>query len=792
MIRELTYTELKPNFESSGEAEAYGGLIGQERAETALRFGLGMKRKGYNIYVAGARGSGKTSFAEKYAREFAAKQKTPDDLCYVYNFKNPKEPLLLTFPAGKAADFKTDVEELIERLQDELPRTFSEKAFEQKRGEIMKEFQDIRESLIKEMSDDVKEQNFGVKTTNSGVYFMPIVNGEAISEEQFDELNQDEKDVIAKNSEVIQRQASQVMGVIKEYEKATRKNMNDLEYSAGLFTVGRFAAPLLARYADNEKAYQYLLDVKEDVLANVSDFFEPDPEEEDQMKALLPWYPKKEKDEIFAKYMVNVLQDNSAVSGAPVVSDICPGWLDLVGEIEYDSEYGNLTTDFMKIKPGLLHKANGGYLILQAYEVLTNGLLWDALRRALLNGKIAAEYSREHSSGILLSSLKPEPIPLELKVILVGDGYFYDILYNYDDEFPKLFKTLVEFDYEMRADAKNISELTGFIKRFAKDEGLREFDCGAAARVVEYSSRMAENQKKLTAALSRISEILVEADVRAEEEGASVVTRAHVDRAVAERERRLNLYEEKLSEMIEDDIIMIDTHGGKVGQINGLAVIDTGGYIFAKPTKITATTYMGKAGIVNIEKEAEMSGSIHNKGMQVLIGYLGQTYAQEFPLSLSCRICFEQNYSGIDGDSASSTELYAVLSSVSGLPISQGIAVTGSINQIGEIQPIGGVTYKAEGFFDLCEKRGLTGSQGVMIPARNTADLVLKDSVIDAVKEGMFHIWAIDRVDDGIKLLTGCDAGVKNEKGKYPSDSVHGKVTRKLRDFYKKSLAEPE
>ena len=482
--------------------------------------------------------------------------------------------------------------------------------------------------------------------------------------------------------------------------------------------------------------------------------------------------------------------DNSETKGAPVIVDFNPTYYNLVGEVEYDSEFGNLTTDFMKIKGGLFHKANGGYLIVQAQDILTNVQAWEAVRRVIKTKEISMESLREQLGAVAMPTLKPEPIPVNIKVIMIGSSYYYEMLNEYDEEFQKLFKIRADFDYEMPRTQKNIMDMAKFIHDFSVKEKTGPFDASAVAKVVELSSRMAQRQDKLSTRFNQIVEILCEAATWAHLQQDSMITAGHVQKAIDEKEQRLKLYEEKLDEMLEEGVVMIDTSGSKVGQINGLAVLDMGSYEFGNPSRITATTYIGMSGIVNIEKEADMSGSTHNKGVQIITGYLGQKYAQEFPLSMSCRICFEQNYGGIDGDSASSTELYCILSSLSELPINQELAVTGSVNQRGEIQAIGGVTYKIEGFFDLCRKRGLTGSQGVIIPISNVKDLVLKDEVVEAVKNGVFHIYPIHTIDEGIELLTGVEAGTIDESGRYPIHTVHGKVMKKLKEYYHKAMGD--
>ncbi|MCL2371951.1 MAG: AAA family ATPase [Defluviitaleaceae bacterium] len=781
-MRELSWKELKyfckPQKVTAGKKATE--LIGQGRAAEAFKFGLQMKDAGYNIYVSGSAGSGRTSFAEEYAKNKAATEATPPDLCYVYNFEDPKCPRLLRLPAGMGKKLQDEMTELLDRLGEELPRVFHDKNYENEKGEIVKLLKARQEEILKKMSEEARKHDFEVRNSATGLFFTPIVDGEVITEEQFDELTQEQKDKISQKSETIQQRAAEALREIKDFEKNTKKEVEELDYTLGLFTVGHHMNSVIEAFASEPQLLAYLKAVKEDILANLEDFLQGDSEEEEAMQAIVPWYNKKASEDFISKYNINLLTDNSGLTGAPVVIDYNPTYTNLVGEVEYDNEYGNFSTDFMKIKPGLLHRANGGYLILHAQDVLTCPHSWETLRRALVTRQIITEPLREYTTGVAVSGIKPEAIPLNVKIVLIGDGYYYDILYSYDDYFEKLFKIRVDFDYEMRLNPGNLEELASFIANHAKLPVVPK----AAAALIEYATRLAERQDRLTTKLSRITETLAEATEWANMEGDKKLTEAHITKAIAKREFRLNMYEEKLSEMIEEDSIMISTEGEKVGQINGLAVLDTGDHVFAKPSRITATTYMGKSGIVNIEKEADLSGSIHDKGVQVLIGYLGQKYAQDFPITLSCRICFEQNYSGVDGDSASSTELYAILSSLANIPIRQDIAITGSINQHGEIQPIGGATYKIEGFFDLCKARGLTGSQGVIIPARNIRDLVLKDEVVEAVKNGKFHIYPISTVDEGVPILMNIQAG--GDTASY--DTLHGKVHRRLRSYHRKAL----
>lgn len=782
---ELNYKKLKRvctleefDFNNTDELEAKHSIIGQQKAVKAMEFGLSIKMKGYNIYMSGPSGTGKTTYAKEIAKRFAKNEAVPYDWCYVYNFDDSRKPTALRFKPGEGKEFKDDMKELVEMLNVEIPKVFSDDDYENQKNEIIDSYEQQRDSLMKDMSDKAKEYGFGVKTTSSGVYFMPIIDGVSLNEEEFENLPEEQKEEILKKSDVVQDTAQDIMKELKGYEKEAKKEINDLDYKVGMFTIGPYITELQEKYKQYEKVIKYLNQVKEDILENIQDFIEEDDEEEDEnVAALIPLLGKKPCVETTDKYGVNLLVDNSKTKGAPVVVDFNPTYYNLIGEIEYDTEFGNMTTDYKKIKSGLFHQANGGYLILQAQDLMANAQAWEVLKRVIRTKEITIESLRDQLGGLTVSTLKPEPIPVDVKVIVIGSNYIYNILYEYEEDFQKLFKIRADFDSEMDFSYENIKSLAKYIKGFSEREKTMPFDISAVSKIVEYSSRVAESQNKLTTRFNQIVEILCESATWAKLENSKIVNVDHVMKAIYEKIARSNMYEQKMDEIIEQNIIMIDTVGKKVGQINGLAVLDTGDYTFGKPTRITATTYAGRSGIVNIEKEAELSGSIHDKGVQVISGYLGQTYAQEYPLSLSCRLCFEQNYNGVDGDSASSTELYVILSSLSEIPINQEIAVTGSINQFGEIQAIGGVTYKIEGFYDLCKLRELTGNQGVIIPYQNVSDLVLKDEVIQSVKEGKFHIYPIKHINEGIEILTDT-----------PYKQIHSKVLEKLKKFYKASL----
>ncbi len=791
---ELDYTQLKRScspeefsFRTTQEIPPLEGIIGQERAVQALDFGLAVKMKGYNIYMSGPSGTGKTTYARASTEKLAATEPVPSDWCYVYNFQNPRCPLALRFEAGLGKQFKEDMEELVQLLKIELQKVFRADDYEKQKSELLHSFDEERGALMDDMSAMAGEYDFQVKTTNSGIYFMPLVEGKAVGEEEYDNLAEDVKADIEKKSQTVQEKAGSIMRDIRELDKASKKRVEQLDYKVGMFAIGHHIGAVQEKYQEYERVIAYINAMQEDVLENISQFFEEEEESDEALASLLPMLSKKPAEDVTLKYKVNLIVDHSETKGAPVVVTFNPTYYNLVGEVEYDSEFGNLTTDFMKIKGGLFHKANGGYLIVQAQDILSAPQAWEAMRRVIKTKEINMDSVREQLGAVVAPTLKPEPIAADIKVIMIGSNYYYETLSQYDDEFDKFFKIKADFDYEMPGTEENIWKIARFIKGFVEREKTMEFDVSAVCSIVEYSFRAAERQDKLSTRFNHLAEILCEAVTWAKLEGAETVTAEHIRKTVYEKEQRMNLYEEKLDEMLADDVIMIDTQGSKIGQINGLAVLDMGNYVFGNPTRITATTYVGKSGIVNIEKEARMSGQTHDKGVQIISGFLGQTYAQNFPLSLSCRVCFEQNYNGIDGDSASSTELYCILSSLAELPIRQDLAVTGSVNQKGEIQAIGGVTYKIEGFFDLCRKRGLTGEQGVIIPVANVRELVLKDEVVEAVKCGTFHIYPISHIDEGIELLMSMPAGKKNKNGTFPVNSVHGKVMKKLRAFDKAS-----
>ena len=787
---ELSYTQLKNScvpedfdFRTTAELHPLDGIIGQERAVKAFDFGLAVKMKGYNIYMSGPAGTGKTTYAKASTEGRAATEPVPMDWCYVYNFQHPKKPVALSFEAGIGKQFQEDMTQLVAVFKKELSKAFQSENYEKQKYAVTHSFEQRQTELLTEIRTAADQYGFQLKQTDDGVFFLPTVNGVPVEEDAYHNLSDADKEAIEENTQVMQEKAGVFMREMNELEKECDRQLEGLNQAIGLHAIGEYVAELEQKYQASEKTAAYLAAVQNDVLQNLDQFMEKEEVQEITLSQLMSGMGKKQDDDVTLKYRVNLIVDHSESTGAPVVVTYNPTYSNLMGETEYDSEYGNLTTDFMKIKGGLFHQANGGYLIVQAQDILSSAHAWEALRRVIKTGEINMDSIRELLNAQVVPTLKPEPIPASIKVIMIGSDYYYELLSAYDEEFDKFFKIRAAFDSEMARNGENVAKVAQFVKSFVEREHTLEFDASAVCAIVEYSSRTVSRQDKLSTQFNHLSEIMGEANVWAQFEDAAVITEAHIRKTIAEKEERLCLYEEKLNEMLEENVIMIDTDGAEIGQINGLAVLDTGRYAFGTPSRITATAYMGKSGIVNIEKEARMSGQTHDKGVQIITGFLGQTYAQQFPMALSCRICFEQNYNGIDGDSASSTELYCILSSLAELPIRQDLAVTGSVNQKGDIQAIGGVTQKIEGFFALCKKRGLTGKQGVLIPVSNVKDLVLNDEVVDAVKEGRFHIYPIAHINEGIELMMGYPAGERDATGNFPADSVHGRVYARLKAF---------
>lgn len=767
------------------ELSASRELIGQERAMKALKYGLSIRKKGYNIYVCGITGTGKNSYSYLVAKEFAKERQCGKDWCYVYNFKKPSAPKAIELPCGQGRVFKNLIHDSIKSLEAEIPKALNSKDYESKRNLLYTAYQEKVKQILTELNVLAEKYEFVFKQTERGLISIPLKDNRPMTDEEINQLSRDEIENLMEISQELNQRAYDYVKRIREEERQLVGELKKLKEDKVTEVLNEYMDPLIRKYQDNEKIVEYIRDMKLDILKNYEVFME-EQEGKGIGGALLV---ESVKDEFMRRYEVNLFMDNNGKRTAPVIRETNPTYYNLLGKIEYVHELGGFKTDHTKIRPGSLHEANGGYIIIQAKDILQSPAAWEGLKRALITEKIKVENIT--GLNIISETLNPEPIPLDVKVILIGDFYLYQLLYNFDDDFKKLFKIRADFDIEMERSDENIRKIGSFVAYQCKEENLKPFDQGGLSAIIEYSSRLASHQNKLTARFNELVEILYEADQWASMEGKSIVTEVEVKKAIREKKYRNSYFEEKIIEAIEAGTLIIDTEGEKIGEINGLSVMDIGQYAFGRPNKITVNTFAGKDGIVNIEREVNKSGSIHDKGVLILSGYIGEKYARKFPLSLSATITFEQSYSEIDGDSASSTELYALLSSLAEVPIKQSIAVTGSVNQKGLVQPVGGINEKIEGFYKICKLRGLTGEEGVIIPYQNIENLMLDDEVIEAVKEGKFKIYAVKTVDEGIEILTGVKAGKLNENNEYEEGTINYLVEKKL-EYYSKLNREYE
>ena len=786
---ELNYKDLKMvcnedmfHFETTEELEPVTDGIGQERGIKALEFGIHVDIKGYNIYLEGPSGVGKTMYTKNYLDSIAPKKKVPNDWCYIYNFHNPNEPIAVSLPAGQGKEFQESMDGFIKEVKKDIKKTFNADDFEKEKALIKREFEEKREVVMNKLSKDSQKYGFQVRSAQNGIYMMPIIDGKIIPEDEFEKLEESVKQEYEEKSMIVQQQIMDAISQIKQIERQADKKVSEWQSNIALLTVNAHINFIKSKYKRNKKINQFLNDVKQDVLKNVSYFLEEDkPQNQQQMQQ----NPLQRKADPCLNYRVNLFVDNSKSEGCPVIMDSNYTYPNLFGKLEYENYYGQLKTDFTMLKPGLLQKANGGYIIFQAKDLLSNGACYEELKRVLRIKEISIENPMEQRASMTMISLKPEPIPLDVKVILIGNANIYHTLLSMDSDFRKLFKIKVEFEETAPINEENVNKLAQFVHTFCKQEELPQLDKSAMARIVEFSSKLAGDKDKLSTRFTELGQVVGEAGTWAKLAKTKIVTAEFVDKALAERVERIKKYDEKYLEMIKDNTLLINTKGSLVGELNGLTVMTIGDYTFGKPAKITVNTYTGKEGVVNIEREVELSGSTHSKGVYILAGYLGELFAQDIPLCLTASICFEQLYNGVDGDSASSTELYGLLSSLSGIPIKQSIAVTGSVNQKGQIQPIGGVNEKIEGFYQICKMRGLDGTHGVMIPVQNINNLQLFDEVVEAVKNKKFHIYAVSNIDEGIEVLTGVPAGKKDKEGNFPAGTVNYLVYEKLKKYAK-------
>jgi lon-related putative ATP-dependent protease len=755
-------------FKTTAELGLTRRIIGQPRGTRSIEFGIGIKSPGFNIYVLGPTGTGRTTTIERFLREKAAAEPVPRDWVYVQNFEDPRRPRAITLPAGMGNQLRDDLAQLIGALGREIPKAFETDEYSDARAEVAERLENDRNRAFQTLQQQAAESNCAILRTPDGLVVAPLVEGEPIRMEAYQALPEEERQQLDAARRAVERNLEGTLKAVAELEQAARSEVVALDQRVAASVVDHYLQALRAKYGAEEEALLHFDLVRQDIIENVTDFRPGDE----------PSSGDKPTDDPLRRYVVNVIVDNSTASGAPVLVESNPTYHNLVGRIEYEMRFGVPTTSFANIKAASLHRANGGYLVLRAADVLTNPHAWRALKRALNDQLVTIEELAAES--LATKTLDPEPIPLDIKIILMGSPALYYSLFAAEEDFGKLFKVRADFDSEMDRTIENEDEFARFVAARCHEEGLCHFDRQAVGKMVEFGSRLAGSQNKLVTRFGIVADVVREASFWAQQAGRDIVQLEDVRSAIHERTYRADLVQAFLRREVIENHLFIDTTGAAIGQVNGLSIIQLGDYTFAQPARITAQTHMGRAGLVSIEREVELAGPLHNRGVLTLAGYLGGTYAQHHPLSLSASITFEQNYRGIEGDSASSAELYALLSSLAQLPIAQGIAVTGSVNQWGQVQPIGGVTEKIEGFYDLCAARGLTGEQGVVIPAANRADVTLREDVIEAVSAGRYHVWAVETIDQGLELLTGVPAGERQPDGSYPEGTIHRRVQNRL------------
>jgi len=786
MINKLPIEKLRkecdPNLmkcESTHNLVPLSEIIGQERAVRALKFGLGIKDHGFNMYVAGYPGTGRKTAVKNFVEAQAKIQPVPPDWCYVNNFANPYEPKAIQLPAGKGKEFRADMKNFIENVKNALPKAFESEDYATRREATIQGLENQRKQLIDDLNQKAQREGFVIQTTPIGLLLIPVLDGKPLSEEEMLALPQKTKDKIQEKREKLETEFRNTMRQLIDMERKIHDALKKLNKEVALYAMGNQVISLNEKFKDAPEVTVYLKAVENDILDNLERFIRRGGEPQEQLPFEMPWM----REDPYKKYVVNVIIDNSETNGAPVVMETNPTYLNLLGRTEKEAQFGALTTDFTMIRAGSIHKANGGYLIVPVEELLRNAFSYDGLKRDLTNGNIAIEEPEERYGFLSVKTLKPQPIPLTAKVIFIGDPDIYQLLFQLDNDFRELFKIKAEFDLVMDRTDDKIMQVAALICTLCEKENLKHLDGTGIAKIIEYSSRIADDQHKLSTQFSLIADVIREANYYASQENAEFINGNHVKKTIEEKVYRSKLIQEKIQEMITRGFYLIDTVEERVGQVNGLSVMGMGDFAFGTPSRVTASIGLGREGVIDIEREAKMGGPIHTKGVLILSGYLNDKYARDKLLSLSARLVFEQSYGGVEGDSASSTELYSILSALSGLPIKQNLAVTGSVNQKGEVQAIGGVNEKIEGFFEICKLRGFTGQQGVMIPESNVQNLMLKEEVVEAVKEGKFSIYSVKTIDEGIEVLTGAKAGERKPDGTFEEGTVNYLVDKQLKDM---------
>ena len=777
------------SFKTTDDLKPLKEIIGQKRGVAAFQFGIGIDRPGYNVFVTGAAGSGRMSTVRRLLQEISKKDKVPDDLCYVNCFKNPETPTLLRLKAGKGAAFKKDIRDLVKTLEKEIPKLFESQEYINLKKEVLEAYEKKGKGFFKDLGEKVKEEGFTLVDVQVGQIkrpeVMPLVDGNPVHIDQLEGMVEKgrfpkkEYEELKEKHGSLTEQIDQIFLELRDLQKEVQEKVEAMDRMMFMKHASDLTAPLIKKYK-SKPIKQYLENMLEDMAGNLQQVFGNQAQTQMQIPGLSQLLPEVDR---FQPYQVNLLVDNSEQKEPPVIVEDYPTYRNIFGSIErVVDRSGVWRTDFSKIKAGSLIKANGGYLVFNLMDAIVEPGVWKALKRALKSKRLEIE-TYDPFYLFTTTGLKPDPIDLSLKVVVISDTYLFHLLQYYDPDVKKIFKVRADFDTAMDKNEESIQQLAEFIKRQTVEEALKPFDKTAVAALVEQAVRMTGRQEKISTSFPAITDLIREADFWTSQNGDATVQEKHVNKAVEAKIYRSNMIEEHIQEMIDRGTLMIDVDGEIVGQVNGLAIYSLGDYMFGKPSRITASTSMGRAGIINIEREADMSGSTHNKGVFILGGYLRKKFAQDKPLTVSASIAFEQSYGNVDGDSASSTEVYALLSSLSEVPIKQGIAVTGSVNQKGEVQAIGGVNQKIEGFYDCCLKKGANKNQGVIIPESNVKDLMLRKDVVEGVKKGQFHVYPVKTIDEGIEILTGKKAGEKKADGTYPKGTINYLVNQKLKDL---------
>jgi len=784
MVRELSHEQVRwtcdPQIfhcDSTAQLTPLTGIIGQDRALKALDFGLGITERGFNIYVSGIPGTGRTTTIKSFLDARAAKKPVPPDWCYVHNFKDSYSPRAIELPPGMGKELRDDMERTMDNASRSIAQALSSKEYTDRREEVTRAFNRHREEAFQQMQEKARAAGFLLQATPAGLAFILAPKGQPVTEEQWDKLSDVEKAEVRKRQEELNKALQESLTNLRIEENETQKKLDEVEKQMAGSAIGFLFDALEKKYRSFPKVNEFFTDVRGDITDNLELFGTPPPSAAPEPYAAIQEQAKKQA---LHKYEINVFVDNSEHKGAPVIIEYNPTYPNLFGRMEREAQFGAFYTDFTLLKAGSLHKANGGYLVVRIQDIAMSPQSWESLKRAIREGKLVIEDISERMGYVTIKTLTPEPIPLSAKILLIGDPLIYFLLYANDPEFKELFKVKADFDTHLNRTEPNLQSYAAVICRICHEEHLKDLKSDAIAKIIEYSVRLAEDQHKLSSLFASVVDILREANYWAGQDNSELIEAKHVMQAIEQKIYRSNLIQEHIEEMIASGQILIDTKDAIPGQLNGLSVISLGDYNFGQPSRITATIGIGRGGLIDIERESKLGGNLHTKGVMILSGYLQSKYAQNLPLSLSARLVFEQSYGGVDGDSASSGELYTLLSAISGVPVKQNIACTGSVNQRGQVQAIGGVNEKIEGFFDVCRTVGLTGKQGVCIPESNVRNLMLREDVVHAIKDKKFHIYPVKTIEEGIEVMTGIKAGKRGADGSFEPGSFNDLVQKRL------------